>query len=65
MKKAIPILFASWLVSSFAFAVSDHANLETMTVRATGGATLVPTFTPERQDYDVNVSSDIKGRFQQ
>jgi predicted peptidase len=60
MKTASPLLFAGWLVSNFAFAVSSNANLETMTVRATGGAVLVPAFTPERQDYEVNVPSDIK-----
>src|SRR5215217_5724969 len=60
MRTASPLLFAGWLVSNVAFAVSSNANLETMTVRATGGAVLVPAFTPERQDYEVTVPSDIK-----
>ncbi|MDB5855842.1 MAG: hypothetical protein JWR22_3883 [Herminiimonas sp.] len=60
MKKAVTILIAGWLISSAAFAVSSNANLETMAVRATGGATLVPAFSPDRGDYEISVNSDIK-----
>lgn len=43
-----------------AFAASSNASLETLTVRATGGATLVPAFSPDHTHYEVKLPSDIR-----
>jgi predicted peptidase len=51
---------AGLLISAAAFAASNNANLETLTVRATGGATLEPAFSPEGTQYLVAVPSDIR-----
>jgi predicted peptidase len=60
MKTSASILFAACLVSGTAFALSGNADLETMSIRATGGAKLSPAFSPDRSDYEVTVNSDIK-----
>lgn len=50
---------AALLLSCAAFAASNNATLETLTVRATGGATLVPPFSPQVTQYSIDLPSDI------
>jgi hypothetical protein len=47
------------LFSAIASAASSNADLETMMVRATGGATLSPAFSPSQTQYAMTVPSDI------
>jgi predicted peptidase len=54
------IVLGVLLSVSMAVAASSNASLETLTVRATGGATLVPAFSPDRTQYEVSLPSDIR-----
>ncbi|AZG17249.1 cadherin-like beta sandwich domain-containing protein [Cupriavidus pauculus] len=60
MRKLVTAFMIGCMISSAAMAVSQNANLETLAVRATGGTTIVPAFSPDRSDYQVWVRSDIK-----
>lgn len=53
-------LLAALLVADPSAAASSNASLETLTVRATGGATLVPVFSPGHTQYEVSLPSDIR-----
>jgi len=51
------LLSVGLLVAGAVQAASSNANLETLTVRANGGATLVPAFSPDHTQYEVCRSS--------
>jgi predicted peptidase len=53
-------LSAGLLAAGVANAASSNANLETLTVRATGGAALTPAFSPDHTQYEVSLPSDIR-----
>ena len=54
------LLSVGLLVAGAVQAASSNANLETLTVRANGGATLVPAFLPDHTQYEVSLPSDIR-----